>query len=105
MLAELIAPQTVEGVDSFEGAVARLAVENRKVKLPVPLVASALREARCVHAITRIVVITNRCSCPPGCSLLRKDAVRRTVAGSSDSGRQLNSMLHGSGMCSVVQKR
>jgi hypothetical protein len=64
MLAELIAPQTVEVAVSFESAVARLAVENRKVKLLVALVASALSEARSVHAITRIVVITNRCSCP-----------------------------------------
>jgi hypothetical protein len=70
MLAELIGPQTGEVAAPFESAVARLAVENRKVILTVALVACALSEARSVHAITRIVVITNRCSCPPGCSLL-----------------------------------
>ena len=61
-LAELIGPQTVEVAAPFESAVARLAVEIRKVILIVTLVACALSEARSVHAITRIVVITNRCS-------------------------------------------
>ena len=54
----------VEAKAPFQEDVARLAVENRKVILPVALVASALSETRSVHAITRIVVITNRCSCP-----------------------------------------
>jgi hypothetical protein len=36
----------------------------------------AVSFARTGHAITRIVVITNRCSCPPGCSLLSGNAIR-----------------------------
>ena len=68
-LAELIGPQTVEVAAPFESAVARLAVEIRKVILIVALVACALSEARSVHAITRIVVITNRWSRPLRCRL------------------------------------
>jgi hypothetical protein len=39
--------------------------------------------------------ITNRCSCPPGCGLLKKNAVPANLCMIADSGRQLNSMLCG----------